>query len=134
MPCGIVQTRLFERTSESMNKQQPRRLDLKFFKKIAETVTDIVEEVKRVKSSEEFGQLISEGEETYTTVKDAVEDASGNVKEMIALALELYETSKLRSRSLAQVMPLEQIATREDFIQQAVIRLRSLEQSAPDAA
>jgi len=117
-----------------MNKQQPRRLDLKFFKKIAETVTDIVEEVKRVKSSEEFGQLISEGEETYTTVKDAVEDASGNVKEMIALALELYETSKLRSRSLAQVMPLEQIATREDFIQQAVIRLRSLEQSAPDAA
>jgi hypothetical protein len=73
-------------------------------------------EVSRVKNSIEMAQIIKKGVNVVGTSQDAVAAIRSDVTDIIALSLELYDKSLLRSRTLdAPKAPMD-IQTREDLL------------------
>jgi len=110
-----------------MDPNQPRSLDLQMFQSIANTVTMVMAELKRIKDSDELKDILQKGQDVFETIKDAAQDAASDVNDMIVLALQIYDKSLLRSRNLIEVKDIAAITNRAELIDQVLVRVQNPE-------
>ncbi len=109
-------------------EQQARSLDtLEILQNVAYVTTNVFAEMKRICESEELDNILHKGQNAISIVTDAGQAAADEVQDMILLALQIYEKSLLRGRSLDSpaYRNLDEIDSRDQLIEQALIRVES---------